>query len=136
MIKLNVTGTLLLVTIVMSLFTASVIACDASCKKVSVRALKQYGNKVEQAEDRSCKVELINPRSFSVIVKSCKKALRYLNIRYDGYSDLIKSNPEIEKIRITHLDLQNKLVILERLATAETVKKSISKKSNLLDKFF
>jgi len=123
----------LLMLLVSSALSASVVACDASCKKASKRALMQYGNKVEQAESKSCKVDVVSPRSFRVIVKSCKKDIRYLNIRYDGYSELIKSNPEIQALRLRHLALNDKLADIEKMAQIESVKKISEQSKNPLN---
>lgn len=96
------------------------VACDAKCEKVSKRALKQYGGKVEQAEKKSC---VIKPnRSFRLTQRDCEKAIKYLDIKYDGYSDLIKSNPKIAEYRERHLKLNDKLANIEKLSTAEEVK--------------
>jgi hypothetical protein len=119
--------------IVSCVLSASVAACDSSCKKASKRALMQYGNKVEQAETKSCKVDVVSPRSFRVIVKSCKKDIRYLNIRYDGYSELIRSNPGIQALRVRHLALNDKLANIEKLATIESVKKISEQSKNPLN---
>jgi hypothetical protein len=123
---------LILVTIAIS-FAMPVQACDVKCKKASKRALMKYGNKIEQAETKSCKVDLISPRSFRVIVKSCKKDIRYLNIKYDGYSELIRSNPEIQALHKRHLALNDKLSDIEKLAQLEAVKKISEQSKNPLN---
>lgn len=125
---------LILASIVISFaMPVQVQACDEKCKKASKRAVLQYGNKIEQAESKSCKIDLVSPRSFRVIAKSCKKDIRYLNIRYDGYSELIKSNPEIQALHSRHLSLNDKLSNIEKLAQVEAVKKISEQSKNPLN---
>ena len=125
---------LILVTIAISFaMPIQAQACDEKCKKASKRAVLQYGNKIEQAESKSCKIDLVSPRSFRVIAKSCKKDIRYLNIRYDGYSELIKSNPEIQTLHNRHLALNDKLSDIEKLAQVEAVKKISEQSKNPLN---
>jgi hypothetical protein len=135
--KLSAICKLLFALTIMALLIKPAIACDERCKKASSRAVKAYGNKVVKAEESSCKVDLIRPRKIKIIAKSCQKAVRYLDVRYDGYSVLVKSNPKIKEIRERHLELHNTLSRIETLATAEAIKKmSSSKSKKILDGFF
>lgn len=105
----------------------STMACDNRCQKASVRALKQYGGKIETAENKSC---VVKPnRSFRLTKRDCEKAIKYLDMKYKGYSALIKSNPEIAEYRKRHLKLNDKLENINSLSMAEETK-AMTNKSN------
>lgn len=129
----------ILVLLIWSTFPTLLFAeCDKECQKLSLRAVKQYGSKIEQAEDNSCKVDISKPRRLRLIEKSCKKAIRYLDIRYEGYSGLIKSNSKISELRKRHLDLIGRLSNIRSLVLASEVKSINSSSNDSLDykKFF
>ncbi len=88
-------------------------------EKKTQRTIASYAKYIERAEKKFKKAE--NAKNAASAFRKCSKDVEALNKRYDKFSDEIKENSEIKKLRERHLVMQKKLSDMESLATVEKI---------------